>query len=128
MLNELFYINLVIIVMDLSLLAMEYANLYILEIIVKGVVYSVKLKLELAILNKLVQYVKPKPSELTGTPIPDTYEFIKISQLDPVVRQKSTKGADPLELTWVSATRVVSGISVAGSGMAEVHHEKTWES
>lgn len=57
-LYELFCINLIIIVMDLSLLGLEYANLYILEIVIKGMVYSIKLKLEFAILGKLVQYVK----------------------------------------------------------------------
>ncbi len=54
---QLFYINVIIIFMDLGLLGVEYANLYVLETSIKGVVYSVKLKLEFAILGKLVQYV-----------------------------------------------------------------------
>lgn len=55
--RELVIINLVIIIMDLGLLGLEAASLYILETLVKGVVYSIKLKLEFAILGKLVNFV-----------------------------------------------------------------------
>ena len=55
--NQLITINVVIIVMDLGLLGIECASLYILETLVKGVVYSIKLKLEFAILGKLVGFV-----------------------------------------------------------------------
>lgn len=43
--------------MDLGLLGLEAASLHILEAILKGVVYSIKLKLELAVLGKLVGLV-----------------------------------------------------------------------
>lgn len=43
--------------MDLVLLGMEAGSLYILETMLKGVVYSIKLKLELAVLGKLVKLV-----------------------------------------------------------------------
>lgn len=43
--------------MDLALLGMEAGSLYILETMLKGVVYSIKLKLELAVLGKLVKLV-----------------------------------------------------------------------
>ena len=44
--------------MDVLLLGFEFANLYIMEASFKGVVYSVKLKLEFAVLGKLVLLVK----------------------------------------------------------------------
>lgn len=53
---QLITINVVIITMDLGLLGIECASLYILETLVKGVVYSIKLKLEFAILGKLVSF------------------------------------------------------------------------
>ena len=53
---QLITINVVIIVMDLGLLGIECASLYILETLVKGVIYSIKLKLEFAILGKLVHF------------------------------------------------------------------------
>lgn len=56
-LYQLFAINVIIIVLDIALLSCEFANLYIIETTFKGVVYSVKLKLEFAVLGKLVQFV-----------------------------------------------------------------------
>ncbi|KAH8779873.1 hypothetical protein F5883DRAFT_193148 [Diaporthe sp. PMI_573] len=55
--RQLLAINAVIIAMDLGLLGLEAASYYILETMLKGVVYSVKLKLEFAILGKLVRFV-----------------------------------------------------------------------
>jgi hypothetical protein len=75
-LYELFYINMIIILMDLSLLGLEYANLYILEIVIKGVVYSVKLKLEFAILGKLVQYVQNPAGQFPLRSASDASEFL----------------------------------------------------
>ncbi|KXT09958.1 hypothetical protein AC579_10269 [Pseudocercospora musae] len=56
--KQLIFINLVIILMDLGLLGLECASLYILETLLKGVIYSIKLKLEFAILSKLVKFVR----------------------------------------------------------------------
>jgi hypothetical protein len=55
---QILAINVIIIVMDLALLGVEFANLYLIETTLKGVVYSIKLKLEFAVLGKLVQIVK----------------------------------------------------------------------
>lgn len=54
---QLMAINILIIIMDLGLLGLECASLYILETTTKPVFYSIKLKLEFAILGKLVQFV-----------------------------------------------------------------------
>ena len=54
---QLIAINALIIIMDLGLLGLECASLYIMETIFKGFLYSLKLKLEFAILSKLVQFV-----------------------------------------------------------------------
>ena len=59
---QLLTINTIIIAMDVALLAVEFANLYLIETTLKGVVYSVKLKLEFAVLGKLVQLVRSKAS------------------------------------------------------------------
>lgn len=70
--NQLITINVVIIVMDLGLLGIECASLYILETLVKGVVYSIKLKLEFAILGKLVSFAigqRPDAAEGRATSI-----------------------------------------------------------
>ncbi|CRG85831.1 hypothetical protein PISL3812_02840 [Talaromyces islandicus] len=55
---QLLGINLVIILMDVGLLVVEYKDLYMIETTLKGAIYSIKLKLEFAVLGKLVHIVK----------------------------------------------------------------------
>ena len=55
---ELFVINVFIVLLDIGLLAVEYLDLLVYEQTFKGVVYSIKLKLEFAILGKLVKVVR----------------------------------------------------------------------
>ncbi|KAB8079374.1 hypothetical protein BDV29DRAFT_199918 [Aspergillus leporis] len=56
--HQLVGINISMFVIDLVLLALEYANLYAIQITLKGVIYSIKLKLEFAVLGKLVDMVQ----------------------------------------------------------------------
>lgn len=51
---QLIWINLIIIAMDVLLLGMEYAGQYDIEATLKAMVYSIKLKLEFAVLNQLM--------------------------------------------------------------------------
>ncbi|KAL2847458.1 hypothetical protein BJY01DRAFT_234270 [Aspergillus pseudoustus] len=55
--HQLVGINVMIVIMDLVLLGLEYASYYAIQITLKGVIYSVKLKLEFAVLGKLVDVV-----------------------------------------------------------------------
>lgn len=55
--HQLVFINIAIIIMDMALLSMECASLNLLETVTKPVCYSVKLKLEFAILSRLVKSV-----------------------------------------------------------------------
>ncbi|PLB33753.1 uncharacterized protein BDW47DRAFT_113469 [Aspergillus candidus] len=64
---ELITINVVIILMDVALLVMQYVGLYILQTTLKAAVYSVKLKLECAVLRKLVLLVNQRPSESSSS-------------------------------------------------------------
>ncbi|KAJ5789508.1 uncharacterized protein N7518_006519 [Penicillium psychrosexuale] len=70
---QLLVINFIIIILDLGLLVAEYLDFYIMETMLKGAIYSIKLKLEFAVLGKLIHLVhnhvwKPEsfsaPSEL----------------------------------------------------------------
>lgn len=60
---QLLLINVVVIIMDIGLLGMEYASLFLVQAITKGLFYSIKLKLELAILNRLVKLVQNDAGE-----------------------------------------------------------------
>lgn len=63
---HLIYVNLLVILMDVILLCTEYANLYEIQITFKGAVYSVKLRLEFAILNDLMRIAGPADSSNEG--------------------------------------------------------------
>ncbi|KAK2768800.1 hypothetical protein FQN54_000658 [Arachnomyces sp. PD_36] len=57
---HLIYMNVIIIVMDITLLSVEYAGYYFIQTTYKAFVYSVKLKMEFSILNKLIKLVRGK--------------------------------------------------------------------
>jgi hypothetical protein len=52
------YVNAIIVFLDLTILGLEYSGLYDVQTAYKGLVYSVKLKLEFSILNRLVDLTK----------------------------------------------------------------------
>ncbi|KAL1641098.1 hypothetical protein SLS58_006372 [Diplodia intermedia] len=52
--RHLIYVNVVVVVLDVVLLGTQFANLYRVQTTFKPFVYSVKLKLEFAILNRLI--------------------------------------------------------------------------
>ncbi|KAI9930209.1 hypothetical protein MW887_012021 [Aspergillus wentii] len=54
---QLVGINIYMFVMDLILLGLEYASYYAVQITLKGAIYSIKLKLEFAVLGKLVDVI-----------------------------------------------------------------------
>jgi hypothetical protein len=80
---QLLIINLIIIVMDLGLLIAEYMNFYIMETMLKGAVYSVKLKLEFAVLGKLIHLVHNhvwKPESFSGpSELPDFVDATRVT-------------------------------------------------
>ena len=55
---QLIGINCAIMAMDLLLLGLEYANCYAIQITLKGFIYSLKLKLEFAVLGRLVDLIQ----------------------------------------------------------------------
>ncbi|KAJ6072784.1 hypothetical protein N7467_010869 [Penicillium canescens] len=55
---QLFSINVLIVIMNVALLAVEYKSYFTWEQGLKVVIYSIKLKLEFAVLNELVKFVQ----------------------------------------------------------------------
>lgn len=78
-LYHLICVNVLIIVMDITLLGTEYANQYAIQTTYKSTLYSVKLKLEFAILNRLRALVKSqhKESLSDGTSHPPIPSFVQ---------------------------------------------------
>jgi hypothetical protein len=58
--QHLIWINVFIVVLDLTVLATEYSGHYEIQVLYKGALYSAKLKLEFRILNQLVSLTKTK--------------------------------------------------------------------
>lgn len=52
---NLFAVNMACILMDIALITIEYANFYMYQTTLKATIYSIKLKLEFAVLGKLVK-------------------------------------------------------------------------
>ncbi|KAH6883921.1 hypothetical protein B0T10DRAFT_410691, partial [Thelonectria olida] len=74
--NHLIFVNIVIILLDITILGLEYADQYEIQTSYKAFVYSAKLKLEFTILNRLVEMTTGNKdgssgprSRITGTTI-----------------------------------------------------------
>lgn len=59
LLYYLLAVNVIIIAFDLALLGTEYSGLYIIQVMLKSMVYSIKLKLEFSVLGKLIALARP---------------------------------------------------------------------
>ena len=70
--RQILAINAAVILMDVALLGIEYASLFLFETILKGPLYSIKLKLEFATLSRLVKVVgggQEKARDRTPSPV-----------------------------------------------------------
>ena len=57
---ELIAVNIGLIILDVALLSVEFEDLYMIETTLKGMVYSIKLKLEIGVLSKMVKVVETR--------------------------------------------------------------------
>ncbi|KAL8973021.1 MAG: hypothetical protein Q9197_002518 [Variospora fuerteventurae] len=71
---QLIWINSIIIAMDVVLLGMEYSSFYEIEATLKAMVYSIKLKLEFAVLNQLMTLANSSVSNHQKVDIHDDAE------------------------------------------------------
>ncbi|KAK5065035.1 hypothetical protein LTR84_000870 [Exophiala bonariae] len=95
---ELLTINIVIILMDIALLAMEYKALRAMERAFKSVIYSVKLKLEFAVLGRLVDLVQSSQRTLSNA-LADVESFVDTS-----ISRSDTQASAPMTARRKSET------------------------
>ncbi|OJJ70527.1 hypothetical protein ASPBRDRAFT_44720 [Aspergillus brasiliensis CBS 101740] len=115
---QLVAINLIIIGLDLGLLVIEYRDLYILETMIKGVIYSVKLKLEFAVLGKLVLLVR-STHNLTWKPDSPLYAATAAVTIPPQIPCRNGDLVNDNTLPdFVDATRVPSDLNHAAAAAA----------
>lgn len=107
---QLMAINILIIIMDLALLGLECASLYILETTTKPVFYSIKLKLEFAILGKLVHFVGgPQRSGRASTALSDPE---KRNSSNAHRRQSTASEADGNDISdFVDLTKIKTDVT-----------------
>jgi hypothetical protein len=76
--KNLIYMNVFIIILDLPLLSTEYAGFYDIQTTYKAALYSVKLKVEFAVLNQLLEFVTQSRQVdlVTLTPYPESTTVI----------------------------------------------------
>ncbi|KAL2821112.1 hypothetical protein BJX63DRAFT_256415 [Aspergillus granulosus] len=132
---QLVAINLVIILMDIGLLVVAYLDYYIMETMIKGVVYSVKLKLEFAVLGKLVFLVRShiwKQESVTGAP-PEFPDFVDATRVTsdlthatPTVRQRSHPwmDSDDVRIAMFEHSGLPRG---SGTGHSDISHALSGE-
>jgi hypothetical protein len=72
-LHHLILVNVLVILLDFSILGLEFANLFEIQTAWKPLVYSVKLKLEFSILNRLVELTRGARSARSGGPNSHSY-------------------------------------------------------
>ncbi|KDE77962.1 hypothetical protein AO1008_03985 [Aspergillus oryzae 100-8] len=82
---QLFMMNLVCILMDIALIAVECANYYIYQTTLKATVYSIKLKIEYGVLNKLIYIAKQSAGRTAEDP------YIELSRLSPIANSDATR-------------------------------------
>ncbi|KAJ5959802.1 uncharacterized protein N7479_006952 [Penicillium vulpinum] len=134
---QLLVINFIIIIMDLGLLVAEYMNFYIMETMLKGAVYSIKLKLEFAVLGKLIHLVQNhvwKPESFSAPR--DLPDFVDASRVTSdmthavpslVHRRPSRMDADDVSIAFFEhlpsdRLRTNSDLSNSWSSEARAYH------
>lgn len=56
--NHLIWVNVLVVLLDITILALEFMNLFEIQTAWEPLVYSIKLKLEFSILNQLVSLTR----------------------------------------------------------------------
>ncbi|KAL6405557.1 hypothetical protein AUP68_11316 [Ilyonectria robusta] len=89
---QLFAINVFIMIIDITLLAIEYKSLFLWEQGVKVVTYSIKLKLEFAILGQLIEFLQHRGGTGSGGQSNHaTGAFVKLSGCRSQMRDGNTR-------------------------------------
>jgi len=66
--THLIWVNIMVIILDITLLSLEYAGFYDIQVMYKATIYSVKLKMEFSILNRLLDLVQGRIHDSSDDP------------------------------------------------------------
>ena len=115
-------INVAIIGLDIALLSVEYIDLYQIEITLKGMVYSIKLKLEFAVLSKLVKIITKRQESRMHTSEEDgAVVDVGLMKLTPIyTRDTSTSLATATTLAGTDGNVTCNRAGSQGSRMMSI--------
>lgn len=82
LMRHLITVNIIIVLLDFSVLALEYSGMYDIQTSCKAFVYSVKLKLEFSILNRLVELTTKSRSHGSSTYTPSRADGMHLPEMD----------------------------------------------
>ncbi|KAF2029744.1 hypothetical protein EK21DRAFT_67037 [Setomelanomma holmii] len=90
--NHLIYVNILVILLDFTVLGLEFANLYEIQTAWKPLVYSIKLKVEFSILNRLVDLIRTSRSgnAYSGSRTGPRTQGVALGTIRDTVHQRST--------------------------------------
>ncbi|PCD34487.1 hypothetical protein FGRA07_08805 [Fusarium graminearum] len=113
MLYKLFAINIAIVIMDIAMVVIELMDFYVWEQGIKLVTYSIKLKLEFAVLSELIEFVRSRSGTQSRPTKPSQNQstFVPLS----AVRRSSTKP------TGFTGDRIYSGDTQTNITIAATH-------
>lgn len=120
-LTQLLVINIVILVLDVAVVGTEYAGYYAVQVIFKPAAYSIKFKLEYAILGRLIDVAKGECGYLEGEQVSSSVQGF---HSDPSERTE-TVGSGSLSQTQSSLRPSPQS---AGTGMSYIRDEDTYAS
>lgn len=63
---HLLVVSIAVIVLDITVIVLEFSGFHIIQISYKELAYSVKLKLEISVLSRLVKFVQSRPIRSSG--------------------------------------------------------------
>ncbi|KAF2474855.1 uncharacterized protein BDR25DRAFT_332169 [Lindgomyces ingoldianus] len=86
--QHLVWVNMMIIALDITLLAIEYAGFYDIQTTYKAAVYGIKLKMEFSILNKLLDLFQGRIQDSSDDPRSRSY---RTAELGTVTRKGGAK-------------------------------------
>ncbi|KAF2178601.1 hypothetical protein K469DRAFT_598876 [Zopfia rhizophila CBS 207.26] len=88
--THLIWVNLIIIALDITLLAIEYAGYYDIQTTYKAAVYSVKLKMEFSILNRLLDLFHGRIHDSSSDPRSRSHNTAELGTVRKSVHKTST--------------------------------------
>ncbi|KAF7114460.1 hypothetical protein CNMCM5793_008764 [Aspergillus hiratsukae] len=122
-LTQLLVINIVILVLDVAVVGTEYAGYYAVQVMFKPVAYSIKFKLEYAILGRLIQVAKGECGYLEREQVSSSVQGFHSDRSE----RTETVGSGSMSLSQSQSPQRPRPQS-AGTGMSYIRDEDTYAS